>query len=165
MNTETAPVSRDRFAGLVSRDGLSGLLLIGFAAATLIINGSLAFGTPGAMGPGFFPRILAVALILTGLWILIRGIVRAERDVSLATLRQAPWRGLIVVSICILLFAAIIDSLGLFAASAVLLFGSGFASARLRLVESAIFSILMTVAVVAIFVWGLKVPIPLWPRL
>lgn len=150
---------------ILSRDGISGLLLILAGAVALYLNRGLAYGTPTAMGPGFFPRLLSVALILSGLWILIRGLMNGAGDVTWSDIVSAPWRGLLVVSVSILVFALILETAGLFISGALLLFGTSFAAPRVRWVESVLFALIMSLAVAAIFVWGLKVTIPLWPNL
>ena len=149
----------------MSRDSISGILLILVGAVTLYLNRSLAYGSPTTMGPGFFPRILSIAISLAGAWILIRGIASGHRDVAWQGIAAAPWRGLAVVSVSIVVFALILETAGLFISGALLLFGTSFASRRIRWVESIVFSLVMSFAVAAIFIWGLKVTIPMWPNL
>ena len=150
---------------LISRDGISGILLILVGALTLYLNRTLAYGSPTAMGPGFFPRILSIAISVAGVWILIRGVASGERDVAWRDIAAAPWRGLVVVSISIVIFALVLETVGLFVSGALLLFGTSFASPRIRWIESILFSLIMSFAVAAIFIWGLKVTIPMWPNL
>lgn len=164
-----APVSTSRVHSalhcILSRDGISGVLLILSGAVALYLNRGLSYGTPTAMGPGFFPRLLAIALILSGLWIFMRGLVSGGGDVTWGDIASAPWRGLLVVSASILVFALVLDTAGLVVSGALLLFGAGFAAPRVRWMESVLFAVIMSLAVAAIFVWGLKVTIPLWPSL
>jgi hypothetical protein len=149
--------------GLISRDGISGLLLIVVAIVALYLNRGLDFGSARSMGPGFLPRLLSIALLLSGVWIALRGCINACGDVSWQTLGTAPWRGLLVVTGALLGFALILTSAGLFLSAALLIFVSGFAGGRVRWAESIVFAILMSVAVSAVFIWGLAVSIPLWP--
>jgi hypothetical protein len=154
------------YAGsLMSRDGISGTLLILFGILALWLNRSLAFGTPTAMGPGFCPRILSIAIIAAGLWILARGVAGRHRDIAWSDIAAAPWRGLVVVSASIIVFALILETAGLFVSGVVLLLGASFANRRIRWIESIVFSLVTSFAVGAIFIWGLKVTIPMWPNL
>jgi hypothetical protein len=164
---DSNPVQRKSsyLGGVISRDGISGVLLILVGALTLYLNRGLAYGSPTAMGPGFFPRLLSIALVLAGLWILIRGMVNGQRDFGLGDIAAAPWRGLVVVSVSIVIFAFILETAGLFVSGALLIFGTSLASQRIRWIESIVFALTMSFAVGAIFVWGLKVTIPLWPIL
>lgn len=165
MALDTTSRPHSALHGIVSRDGISGLLLILAGVVSLYLNRGLAYGAATAMGPGFFPRLLSIALILSGMWILARGMLSGRCDITLGDIAAAPWRGLAVVSASILIFALILETAGLFISGALLLFGSSFAATKIRWIESILFSLVMSLAVSAIFVWGLKVTIPLWPSL
>lgn len=150
-------------SGIVSRDGISGILLILTGAVTLYFNRNLTFGSMTSMGAGFFPRLLSVALILSGIWIMVRGMLAGRRDVSRQDIAAAPWRGLIVVGSSILVFALLLETAGLFIAATLLIFGSALAAKPVRWLEAIIFSLVTSAAVAAIFIGGLRVTIPLWP--
>jgi len=163
MASEPQRRSVSSFAGIVSRDGISGILLILLGAATLYLNRNLSFGSMTSMGPGFFPRLLSFALVLAGFWIMIRGMIAGRLDIGWEDISSAPWRGLIVVGLSILVFALILETAGMFIASALLVFGSALAARPVRWGEAIIFAIVTSAAVTAIFIGGLQVTIPLWP--
>ena len=48
------------------KDFFAGLIFIGFGLVAVIIGSNYSLGTAARMGPGYFPRILGILLILLG---------------------------------------------------------------------------------------------------
>ena len=71
-------------------------------------------------------------------------------------------RGLIVLPLSLLLFGLLIDRAGFIPAMLVLIFGSATASTEFKFVEILLFSLFLTALSVAVFVWGLGLPYPLF---
>lgn len=163
LHSSAPPTTAPAWAGAWSRDGLGGCLVILFGAVTLWLNARLDFGTAGAMGPGFMPRIIAICLILSGAAIVLGAALRREPSVSSADLAAAPWRGLVTVGVSIGVFALILQPAGLFVAGFVLLAGCSLANPKFKPVETLGFSLVTSLVVTALFAWGLKVPVPVWP--
>jgi hypothetical protein len=124
----------------------AGLVLIAVCFFVLWAVGGLRQGTLTEMGPGMFPRALAVMLgvggaILVVLSFLLRG----------APLEKWSFRGPILVSVAILLFALTIRPFGLAVAGMLALVVSGFATPEARPREVLVFSALLTVACIVLF--------------
>ena len=73
-------------------------------------------------------------------------------------------RPLVVSLLAIVLFGVALRWLGLVAAVAVVVLVGGYAARPVRLVENAVLAGVMVLFSVAVFVWLLGLPLPLWPN-
>lgn len=147
----------------------SGLALAALgAAAGAFIVASYPLGTARQLGPGAMPALVALILVLLGGVIAVRGLWEQGDGPGIdgggidlrAALRPA---GLILGAI--LLFGGLVDTLGVVPASAVAVIGSGLASRRTRKREIAALAAVLAVAVPALFVGILGMPLKIWPTL
>ncbi|TWA65710.1 tripartite tricarboxylate transporter TctB family protein [Azospirillum baldaniorum] len=147
----------------------SGLALAALgAAAGAFIVASYPLGTARQLGPGAMPALVALILVLLGGVIAVRGLweqgdgpgIDGEGIDLRSALRPA---GLILGAI--LLFGGLVDTLGVVPASAVAVIGSGLASRRTRNREIAALAAVLAVAVPALFVGILGMPLKIWPTL
>jgi hypothetical protein len=137
---------------------LSGILFMGFGLAALIISRSYIIGTAAKMGAGYFPR--ALGFILIGLGALL----------SLLSLRstQEPkivwrWRPLAIVLLSVCSFIGLTNYLGLIITSIILVLIASMASEEFRWKEALISGVILGLAATALFVYGLAIPLPMWP--
>ena len=142
------------------KDVLAGLVYIAFGG--LMIWGALGYrlGTAGDMGPGYFPRVLAVVLMILGLISLVRGfLVRGEKVAGVA------WKPLAMILGSSLLFGVLLERAGLAVALAVLVLVSASASSKYRFDWKALIGLAAFIAFCIIcFVKGLGVPMPILGR-
>jgi putative tricarboxylic transport membrane protein len=132
---------------LNNKDVWGGLMLIAIGAATVFIARDYPFGTALRMGPGYFPVILGVLLILFGLAILAGGLRRGEPIAGSWSLRA-----LVVLPLSLILFGVLMQYGGFVPATA---------SSEFRLVEVLLFALGLTALSVVVFVWALGLPYPL----
>ena len=64
------------------QDLLFGLFLVAVAAGTLVATRNLVIGHAADMGPGYMPRVVALALMAFGLFFSGRGLWRMLLSVS-----------------------------------------------------------------------------------
>ena len=142
---------------LSNKDLWSGLLLIAIGAAAVFIARDYAFGTALRMGPGFFPIVLGGILILFGVYMLANGLREGEKI-------EGSWslRALVILPLSLVLFGVLMERAGFVPAMLVLIFGSATASTEFRVVEALLFSVGLTALSVAVFVWALGLPYPLF---
>jgi hypothetical protein len=140
-----------------NRDFWAGLMLIAAGAAAMWIARSYQFGTLLRMGPGYFPTVLGGVLVLFGMHLSVRGL-RAPEPI------EGGWsiRALVVLPLSLILFALLVDRAGFVPALAVLIFAAAAASPAFRLGEVALLALVLTAASVAVFIWGLRLPYPLF---
>ena len=116
------------------------------------------YGTLARMGPGFFPIILSWLLI--GFGIVIGALAFSFNEGP--KIGRTNWRGLLTVIIGIILFGALINSAGLLVTAFVVPLVAAFATPEVRRKEALVLSVLVSIACVAIFVYGLRQPIPVF---
>jgi hypothetical protein len=139
-----------------NRDFWGGLMLIGFGAGAMFIARDYPFGSARRMGPGFFPIILGGILVAFGICLMGAGLYSKEEIKE----HVSP-RAMIVLPLSMILFAILMQLTGLIPALASLVFVSAASGREFKLVEVLLMTVILTVASVAIFVWGLGLPFPL----
>ena len=141
---------------LLSKDVLAGVLFVTFGAAGLWIGSEYAIGTAFRMGPGYFPRVLCGMLVLLGLFIAIKGLVRGgEQPGGLC------WRPLILVTLAVLAFAGLISTAGLLPAAAAVVFIGATGGPEFRKGEALLLAVLLSAAAIALFKFGLSMTMPI----
>ena len=141
-----------------SRDFWSGVLFTLLGAGTLAIGSKYTLGTAARMGPGYFPRILGILLIVLGVTIALRALrVRGE---AMPRFRLRP---LVVVLGSVVLFGAIVRPLGVALSTVILIVVASAASSEFRPRESLVAGVLLAALAVGVFVIGLQLQLPIWP--
>lgn len=142
------------------KDFYSGLIFIAFgiAAIAIVIAKRYALGTAARMGPGYFPRILGIMLILLGAALSLRGL-----RIKGSPVPKFYWRPTLVVLGSVILFGYIVNYAGLMLSTIILIVLSSWASTEFRLRESLISGVILAALVVGVFVVGLKLQLPIWP--
>jgi hypothetical protein len=147
-------------AGFVKgrQDVVCGLLFMLIGAAALWIGRSYPVGTPLRLGTGVFPRILCWGLMGIGGTVLIRGLVTHGPGIS-----RIAWRPVLLITVAACAFALLIEPAGLFVAMLVLMALGGLAGTGHRPKQFAFFTVAMLTLAWVIFIWGLAMPIKVFP--
>ena len=140
-----------------NRDFLAGMLFLLIGGIAFYVALSYPFGTLQRMGPGYFPRVLSGILIAFGLVTLVRGLRSGERVQG-----TWGWFPLLMLTIALLAFGFLMEHVGLIPALVVMLFTAAYAGKEARLLEVLGLTVLLCIAATAIFIWGLKLPFPLF---
>ncbi|HWL31659.1 MAG TPA: tripartite tricarboxylate transporter TctB family protein [Xanthobacteraceae bacterium] len=140
-----------------NKDFWAGVMMIVTGLTAIIIARNYDFGTALRMGPGYFPSVLGGILILFGLYLVASGLRSNEKIVGGWSLRA-----LIVLPLALILFGVLMDYAGFVPALMVLIVGSALAGNEFRLIEVLVLAIGLTAFAVALFVWGLNMPYPLF---
>lgn len=133
------------------------LVFLAVGIAGIYLGGDLDFGSPGAMGPGFFPIVLS--------WIILAiGVVVGAKGLSVEGPPIEPFklRPLIVILAAILAFGALIDMIGLAITAGLLTVLAGFARRDVNLVETLLLAVGLALFCVLLFVYALSQPFPAW---
>jgi len=142
------------------RDFWAGMLFIAVGVAAIVFARRHPFGTTAAMGPGYFPTVLGAVLAVLGVLAAGRSLRPSK---ALAAMGEARARPLVLVLASVVAFGVALPTLGLVIASMVLVAVSRASSKEFRAVEVLVLGAALTVFCTAVFVWGLKMPMPLWP--
>jgi hypothetical protein len=110
------------------------------------------------MGPGYFPRILGILLIVLGGLL----VFRAAR-VSGARIPPFRWRPTLIVLGSVVLFGAIVRPVGVALSTVILIVTASAASHEFRPRESLVAGVLLAALAVGVFVVGLQLQLPIWP--
>ena len=139
-----------------TKDFWGGVMLVAIGAASIVIASDYPLGTARRMGPGYFPIMLGVTLILFGLFLVVQGIRKREAI-------EGSWslRALVVLPLSLALFGVLMDRAGFIPALAVLIFGSAAAGTEFKIGEVALLTLVLTIFAVVVFIWGLGLPYPL----
>jgi hypothetical protein len=137
-------------------DFWAGMMLIVIGAAALFIARDYRFGSALRMGPGFFPTILSVILIVFGVCITAVGLRSGEKIQGNLSLRA-----FILLPLSLILFGVLMDLAGFIPALAALIFVSAASGREFKSMEVLALTAVLTVASVALFIWGLGLPYPL----
>ena len=120
-----------------------------------------AMGTPARMGPAFFPFWLGLLLFALGLLIAFNGIREAGGEGS--EFPKFHWKPNFWVLGSVVLFGLIMKPIGMLLAGVVLIVVASIGSPTFELRRSVILGVVLSVFCALVFVWGLKLPIPLCP--
>jgi hypothetical protein len=140
------------------KDFWSGLVFAGIGAFALIYGSKYTLGTAARMGPGYFPRILGILMIVLGAILALRAF-RLTGD-------RVPgwkWRPTLLVLGSVVLFGAIVKLVGMAIATVLLIVMASAASHEFRPKEALISGVFLAVLAVAVFVLGLSLQLPIWP--
>lgn len=139
------------------KDFWAGLIYIAVGAAALWLGAEYRMGSAGRMGPGYFPKVLAVLLVGIGLISLTRAFLAKGEGIG-----AIAWKPLLIVLASCVLFGLALPRLGLGVALLLLCLGSATASRDFRFDPLATAGLIALIAFcAAVFVKGLGVPMPL----
>lgn len=139
------------------RDFWTGLIYVLLGAGAFWIALDYPLGTVGRMGPGYFPRMLAIILMIIGALALIRAFVTDSGEVT-----HLAWKPLLMVCAAVVLYGVLVQTAGLVVALMVLLMLGAAASRETRFDWKSIAGMMALIAFcVLVFVKGLGLPIPI----
>ena len=141
------------------KDFWSGVMFLAFGLFFAIGAQNYAFGTAQRMGPAYFPTVLGALLAIMGAIIAIKGLGSRLRD----DVEKFHWRPLLLVLGSVLSFALLLRPLGLVASLVVLIFVGALGGPDYKTREVVVVAIAMILLVLAVFIWGLKLTVPVWP--
>ena len=140
-----------------NRDVWAGVMLIATGAAAVVIARDYSFGTSLRMGPGYFPSVLSGLLVLFGLYLVASGLRSNEKI-------EGTWslRALVVLPLSLVMFGLLMEYTGFVPALMVLIVGSSAAGSEFNLKEALLLAMGLTAFAVALFIYGLGLPYPLF---
>jgi hypothetical protein len=142
------------------KDFWSGVMFIAFAAVALFAARNYSLGTAVRMGPGYFPMLLGAGLAGIGAILVVRSfIVNGE---PIMPVHIVPLAGIVLA---VALFGALLQRLGLVVTLAIVIAISALAGRQTRFVEIVALAVVLAAFSVAVFVYGLRLPLPIWPEL
>jgi hypothetical protein len=131
---------------------------IGFAFAIIVKVFEYPMGTASRMGAGYFPFVLGNIMGVLGLIIIGQALLSTGGPIS-----KFAWRPLFWVLLAFVIFGLTAKLLGLVIAILILVVVASYGGHEHRWKEAIISSLVLAACSVAVFVYGLKLPFPIWP--
>ena len=142
-----------------TQDVATAVLFIGVGLAALWIGADFPMGTAQRPGTGVLPRILAWCLIGTGALLWLKALLSEGPKLT-----SWAWRPVIMITLATVAFALLIDRFGLVAAMLVSMTLAALGTPETRWREYTAFALVMVAIAVGMFIYGLRMPIPIWPK-
>ena len=118
-------------------------------------------GTTTRMGTGYVPRLLAWILLGLGALVFVLGIRGGAGELT----RGPPvWRAIVFVPLSLWVFAMLIGPGGVVVATVALVAVGALAGRQSKVLEVAAAAVFLVLLTLTIFVWGVGLPIPVWPE-
>jgi hypothetical protein len=130
-------------------------LLMGLAG--LYFGKDLNYGSAGHMGPGYFPFILSWTIIGIGV---IVGLL--SLSIEGPPIEPPHFRPLFFVLLSVVVFGYMMSYVGLAITGVVMTLIAAFARREVKLFESLLLGIGLSIGCVLIFAYGLGQPLPAW---
>lgn len=139
------------------KDFWAGFIYVAVGLAALWFGAEFRLGSAGRMGPGYFPKVLAVLLVGIGVLSLVRSFLAEGEPIT-----TIAWKPLVAILAACALFGFALPRVGLPVALLLLCVGSAAASREFRFEGVATAGLTALIAFCSIvFVKGLGVPMPL----
>lgn len=140
----------------------AGALFLAVAAFYFFMSFNYATGTAARMGPGFFPRMVAIVLGVIAAFILLGSFSpRAKPE----PLERWDLKGLLWIAGSVALFGLLLPALGLVIALTVLVIISSLASPEFGWRGAIVNTVVLVIFCVGVFVYGINLQFPVWPTL
>ncbi|MCL4773655.1 MAG: tripartite tricarboxylate transporter TctB family protein [Burkholderiaceae bacterium] len=143
------------------RDFWSGVMFLVLGVLFVMFSQAYQLGTPARMGPGFFPTMLGALMALLGLGIGWRALSRSSGKTEL---EPVGWRELFLVLVSVAVFSATLPYLGMVVSVSLLIAIAALASHEFSWKETAISIVVLLVMSDLVFVRGLELQFPVWPK-
>jgi hypothetical protein len=143
---------------IVTQDTVAGLMFAAWGAAALYFGRFYPTGTANEMGPGYFPMVLGWMLIGIGAIITITGLVKSG-----ARLDPTPARAMFFIGGAFLFFAFFVETWGLLITAPLCMLIAAIGGREFRAREQIVVVVLFSIVAAALFVWALRLSIPLLP--
>jgi hypothetical protein len=145
------------------RDFWSGLMFVVVGVGFAIGATNYSMGTSARPGAGYFPLGLSVIMAVLGAIVLFKSLTIETPGGD--PVGSIAWKPLIIIVVAITVFGLMLESLGMIISVPVLIIIASFAGDEFRWKGVIASAIVLTAGSWAIFVLGLKLTIPLWPKL
>jgi hypothetical protein len=142
------------------RDLTAGLVFIAIGGTALWMSSDWPMGTLASMDAGYFPAIVSSLLMLLG-----AGVAIPALRFDGPAIEPFAMRPLLLVTATVVVFAVLLKFAGLVLTIAVMtLLASFAANERRSLLVTLVLALGLAALCVGLFVFGLGLPIPIWPR-
>jgi hypothetical protein len=140
------------------RDVMGGMLVVALGAGFFLFGRELEMGSSFRMGPGYFPTILSLLMMLLGA-VMVLLAWRAPHEEG--AVGQVPRRGVVLVTGAVVLFGLTLRGLGLTPVLVVVVLLTAWASRYASWRASVPLAVGIAAFCTVLFIKGLGLPLPL----
>ena len=140
------------------KDFWAGLMFVAFGGTGTWMATSFPFGIAARMGPAYFPTLIGGLLTIFGLTIALRGV--ASDGLRMDRFHIKP---LVMVLASVALFGFALQHTGLVSAIFAIIVFASLGGHEFKIREVLFLAAILAVGAVAVFVYGLKLQIQVWP--
>lgn len=140
------------------QDVLCGLMFIAVGVLGVVVGWDYPRGTSVRLGTGVFPAILSWGLIGIGAIVFVKGLITHGDPIGRIAVRPV-----LLIGLAAAMFALLIETGGLIAAMVVMMILAALAGDEHSIKEFSIFAAIMILMALGIFVWGLEMPLKVFP--
>jgi hypothetical protein len=139
-----------------TKDFWTGLIYLFFGFSAILIARDYGMGTGGKMGPAYFPTVLGGLLVFIGAISVVRSFIAHGAPIG-----RFAFKGLVLVSVSVLLFGILVRGTGLAVSLPLLVIISAYASTRFRWGPTLLIAAGLTIFCSLVFIKGLGIPLPI----
>jgi hypothetical protein len=143
------------------RDLWAGLMFFAIGAGFALLAQQYQMGSAARMGPAYFPTVLGVLLALLGLIIFAGAFAPGNTEERIASV---GWREIALLLGSVALFALLLPQLGIVIAIIAMIGVASIASHEFSARDTAISIVVLLLLSYFVFVKGLELQFPLWPK-
>ncbi len=143
------------------KDFWSGLMFVAVGVAFAWGATTYSFGSSARPGPAYFPFGLGVLMAILGGLILFKALTFEVEGGD--KIGPWAWKPLIMITATVAIFGWTLPHLGMFISLPILVCVAALAGDEFHWKDALISAILLTIGSWFIFIYGLKLTIPLWP--
>ena len=147
------------YSALQTKNVASGALLVAIGSFFAYTGRNLDVSSISNMGPGYFPLVLSVLLIVLGIAVIVAS-WRSGDEEPVHSGGPIPWRGIVLLTAALLFFGGLVRPLGLGPALGGAVAISCLASRRWSLVPTLVLTASMVACGWGVFIKLLGIPIP-----
>ncbi|MEO6744398.1 MAG: tripartite tricarboxylate transporter TctB family protein [Caldimonas sp.] len=144
------------------RDFVSGLMFVLVGAGFAIGATNYSMGTSARPGAGYFPLMLSVIMAILGAIVLFKSLTIESANGD--PIGSIAWKPLLIIVAAITVFGLLLERLGMFITVPVLIIMASFAGDEFSWRGVLASVVVLTIGCWLVFILGLKLTIPLWPR-
>ena len=144
------------------RDFWSGLMFVVVGIIFAVGATNYSMGSSARPGAGYFLLLLSVIMAILGAIVLFKSLTIETPGGD--PIGQIAWKPLMIIVASIAVFGVTIELLGMIASIPILIFISSLAGDEFRWREVIANAVVLTIFSWFIFIYGLKLTIPVWPR-
>ena len=133
------------------------MLFLAIGIAGIYFGQDLTFGTASRMGPGYFPTLLSIVIVLIGAIVGLKSLA-----IDGPPIEPTKVRPILFILLAILAFGYLIEQIGLAITATGLAIFAAYARRDVNLKETVVLAVGLSLFAIVVFAYALGQPLPIW---